>query len=201
MNAPKPAANTVGQRPNRRAAVRQIDPIDALFLQPDHRPDWVRPVDPALLGPVARIALTLDGTLTTLLAVVANEEILSEPAPEPEGDAAALAGMLDIAADEPMTYRETQLKGADSGNAYIAARSVLAPSRFPAGFAEALPQSSAGIGQALADCQAETRRELLWWGEQDGVLVRTYRIIHQGKPLAVIEETFLPDFESLANAP
>lgn len=143
-----------------------------------------------------------DGSVTAFLEQLVGEPIDAERRGHTSGPAAT-ANALEVAAGHPLIFRSAVLQGRFSGRSYLAAESVLVPSRLPDGVTSRLGSSSDPIGRILAEEGISVRREILGGSDHlpsrlpvdadlDGcLLARTYRLDADGTPLMVIGEWFL----------
>jgi chorismate-pyruvate lyase len=179
--------------------------VEDPFTAQARRPSALVPICGGV-GPLMRVALTLDGTLTTLLEVLAQEAIHAAALPSESGDTFGLLGELALDGEAVRT-RDVLLRGQGTRFDYVAARSLLVPARAPGGFLETLSAEPGGIGRALVRTRTETMRELLWCGrlpksaapslptDLEAPLCRAYRVVYRGAPIACIHEIFLVDLD------
>lgn len=181
---------------------------------------------PWRLGPFARMLVTSDGTVTTLLEELAGETIrladLQHGGPAPAG---ALAALTDGIGCGPVLNRCTLLVGAVSGTTLVRARSVLAAEALPWPVHQDLTTTAEPIGRVLRRRRVETFRELLFSralfaGEEpdplDGAAdaapprgpdqavtgaLRIYRVFIGGRPAMVVGEVFTTACLRLGDAP
>lgn len=161
------------------------------------------------LGIVPRILLATDGTLTHILEAYADEAVYLVKLQHSFLTDPAARRPFGLADDERALRRVILLRGSRSGATFIHADSVVMMDRLPPGMAEALTETDRPIGKLLADCRAETFREIadVWEVHDaeiashfdiqphDPLLARTYRILSGGRPLAWITETFPEKFQ------
>jgi beta-ribofuranosylaminobenzene 5'-phosphate synthase len=158
------------------------------------------------LSPVQKILLTTDGSVTRLLEaftgseigiVTLNQETVASAMPE--------SSVLSINPGEPINHRVVEIRRKDNGRVLIHATSFTPLSRLEPEWHQDLVRADIPIGRILAGHKIEARRELLDVrlepaGEKmagafeisagDLLLIREYRIIHQGLPLIDIHEKF-----------
>ncbi|HEX6499071.1 MAG TPA: chorismate pyruvate-lyase family protein [Micromonosporaceae bacterium] len=173
------------------------------FVAQASRPVELRDVAVDTLRPEQRCLLATDGMVSTTLETYHLEPVVAHPisqddvpVPRPQAD------WLDVPEATVVLRRRVVIRGQDSGVAYVAAESLLVPSRLPHGFGPGIGRFPSGLGAALAATGIESRRELLWFGAATlpewyptpvpGRLPqRTYRVIHRGEPISLITESFL----------
>ncbi|WP_428342907.1 chorismate--pyruvate lyase family protein [Mycobacterium sp.] len=159
-----------------------------------------------------RLLIETNGTLTRILRVLADEEIIVQiinqkiapHAPE-ETKSRQLAG-------DRILQRHVLLKGRNSGRQFVAAESLVAVDLLPLAITASLTETDCPIGEIMAAGRLETFKEpaAVWIGETPDWLAvegyrtprprtvgRRYRIISGGRPVIIINEYFL---ESLASA-
>jgi chorismate-pyruvate lyase len=153
-----------------------------------------------------RILLATNGTLTRILSVVANEEIvvhlvkqqIRQTSPEiPGSEQLATGGVLQ---------RRILLKGRSSGHPLVAAESLIAIDQLPPAMMTSLTNTDRPIGEVMTASRLETFKEAaqVWLGELPDwlapagysdspprVVARRYRIIAGGQPVLIITEYFL----------
>ncbi len=158
------------------------------------------------LGVVPRILLAADGTLTHILEAYAAEPVhLVKLAHDMVTDR-SLRSSLDLDDDERALRRVILLRGTKSDVTFVHADSVVMLDRLPESVATGLLETDIPIGKLLFSCRAETFREILAVKEErdpavtahfglaaDQPLVsRTYQIVLEGRPVALITERFPP---------
>nr|CAD62201.1 Ata7 protein [Saccharothrix mutabilis subsp. capreolus] len=169
------------------------DVVSRHFNALDQRPAHLSDLDVALLSPYYRALLTADGTVRLIEAHVLepvhahrthqNRTVLP---------AGPRHHWLDCEPGTPVVARGVDLVGARTRRRFARAESLLVPARLPARLAERIDRAPAGIGGALDAAHVEHHRELLWNGkEPDGVPMRTYRMMIEGRPAMLISEWFM----------
>ncbi len=158
------------------------------------------------LGPVQKMLLGTDGSVTSLLEVVTGSQIEIETlaqrtVPADEG----VASELKIEPQEDVNYRVVKLKRADTGETLIYAVSHTPLKRLDQSFKEDLTRADIPIGVILKKHRIESRRDITDTGfskadsqmaevfkifPQELMLSRNYRIFRHGEPLIAIKETF-----------
>lgn len=154
------------------------------------------------LPPFLRVLLATDGTVTKSLEAYFWEPVLVENLGQAPGPLPADMPMIDARQGEPVLERRVRLKGAESGNAYAYAESVVRVSLLPDDVRDSLVAGRIGIGELLRECGLETYREILdvggtqrrdiadILGRDDGLVYRTYRISLARRPTILITEYF-----------
>jgi chorismate-pyruvate lyase len=176
------------------------------FVGQHRRPPGIADLDLTALPPAVRALFVHDGTLTTGLEALRGTPVVAD---------------LRIAQDIKMDQHEARWLGADPGaralrrrtairdadtrELLVEADSLVVLDRLPATFSGLLASNPKGLGAAMLDTRLEFRRELLWYGVDtlpDDVVgeglpagarlvVRCYRLIHQGLPVMCIKEGFV----------
>jgi chorismate-pyruvate lyase len=188
-------------RPLPVTAPENFDPTTGVFVAMSARPPSLADVDPAGLTAFQRALLTIDGTVTQFLEAYALEPVAIRVLDHRADKAGDNARWLACDEDADVLHRRSMLQGADSGQLFAFAESVLLTARLPAEMRLALEEESGGLGKILLRVAPESRREALWFGTQQlasvspgvslgRVLTRTYRIIAAGVPLMLITEHF-----------
>jgi chorismate-pyruvate lyase len=158
-----------------------------------------------------QLLIGTNGTLTRILRVVADEEIvvqiIDQKIRPPVADEVG-SGLL---AGERILQRHVLLKGRSSGQQFVAAESLVAVDLLPRAIATSLTETHCSIGEIMAAGRLETFKEPaeVWVGEipdwfvvdghrtpQPRTVGRRYRIISGGRPVIVITEYFIDSLES-----
>ncbi len=177
---------------------------ETLSMAPTERPLHLKDVALASLEPVQRALLTIDGTVTTFLEAYHFEPIVAANVTEDERALDDYRPELKAGPGTAVVDRQICLVGEQTGTVYAYAKSVIIPDRLPQLFRDELRANSAGIGAALLRLKLESRREFLWYGNENpaqvpttiqrhftrGGLVRCYRVIAAGSPVILIRERF-----------
>lgn len=157
----------------------------------------------ATLTAVQRILLTTDGRVTDIIEAYAREpicvvklaETLDEPGHIPN---------LKVSDDDDVLFRSLLLQGTNTGTDYMYATSLVVAGRVPTAMLEALLYTDTPFGRLLVTHRVETLREILYWHREpagrygqyfdieptDMILSRTYRVISNELPVALITEKF-----------
>ncbi|HQQ37448.1 MAG TPA: chorismate pyruvate-lyase family protein, partial [Methanothrix sp.] len=158
------------------------------------------------LGPVQKMLLGTDGSVTGLLEVVTNSPVevktlVQKVMPADE----AVASDLEIKPGEEVNFRVVLLQKRDSQEALIYAVSHTPICRLEAGFKDDLTRADIPIGAILKKHSIESRREITSTSfvpagdehcrafgvfPREVMLSRSYKIIRQGRPLISIKESF-----------
>lgn len=145
------------------------------------------------LGLLARLLMTSDGTVTTMLEQIVGEPIatagLAHSVAPVDPDTAAVLP-FPVAS---LIRRTARLVGAATGTLYVRATSVFAPDALPRRVCADLRRTDEPIGRLLRRERVESFREILAIEIPDaGPLEprRRYLICIGGRPAVHIEETF-----------
>jgi chorismate-pyruvate lyase len=152
-----------------------------------------------------RLLIATNGTLTRILGIVADEEIvvhiveqeIHRVAPE-EAERGQLPG-------DRVLQRRVVLQGRSSGHRFVAAESLIAIDVLPPAITASLTETRCPIGEVMAAERLETFKEAadVWIGQSPNWMVqgqpspppdivsRRYRIIVEGRPVIIIAEYFL----------
>jgi chorismate lyase len=155
-----------------------------------------------------RILIASNGTLTRILGIVANDEIVVQIVEQQVHDMAPRISGLEQLPTGRFLQRRILLKGRSSGHAFIAAESLLAIDLLPPAITASLTKTERPIGEVVAASCLETFKEeaKVWIGPPPGwlalvgyqnsgpmIVARRYRIIARGQPVIIITEYFLRD--------
>ena len=153
-----------------------------------------------------RILVATNGTLTRILNVLANDEIVVQIVSQEIHDAAPRVPEFDHLPVGRVLQRNILLKGRSTGNPLVAAESMIAVDLLPPAITASLTETDRPIGEVMAASFVETFKECatVWMGELPGWLApdghqnsrtstvaRRYRTLAAGKPVMVITEYFL----------
>ncbi len=153
-----------------------------------------------------RILIATNGTLTRILSVLADDEIVVQIIKQQIHDEAPKIPELDHLPIGRVLRRDILLRGRSSGTPFVAAESLVAVDLLPAAITTSLTETDRPIGEVMADSCIETFKEeaTVWTGELPGWLAldgyqdsrartvaRRYRIMAGGQPVIVITEYFL----------
>jgi chorismate lyase len=153
-----------------------------------------------------RILIATNGTLTRILNVIANDEMVVQIIKQQIHHVAPKIPELEQLASGRVLQRHILLKGRSSGNPFVAAESLIAIDLLPPAIMTSLTKTDCPIGEVMAASCLETFKEAakVWIGELPGWLApagyqnsqprtvtRRYRIITGGQPVFIITEYFL----------
>lgn len=153
-----------------------------------------------------RILIATNGTLTRILSVVANEEIVVQVVKQHVHHSESGIADSNQLATGRVLQRHILLRGRSSGNPFVAAESLIAIDRLPTAIMTSLTNTDHPIGEIMAASRLETFKEVakVWIGELPGwlaladyqnspprIVSRRYRIIAGGQPALIITEHFL----------
>jgi chorismate--pyruvate lyase len=153
-----------------------------------------------------RILIATNGTLTRILNVVANDEIVVQIVTQQIHPVAPKISELGQLPSGRVLQRRIVLKGRSSGNPFVAAESLIAIDLLPPAIMTSLTKTNRPVGEVMAASCLETFKEApkVWIGESPGWLAhagyqnsrprtvsRQYRIITGGQPVFIITEYFL----------
>jgi chorismate lyase len=153
-----------------------------------------------------RILIATNGTLTRILNVVANDEMVVQIIKQQIHHVAPKIPEFEQLASGRVLQRHILLRGRSSGNPFVAAESLIAIDLLPPAITTSLTKTDCPIGEVMAASCLETFKEAakVWIGELPGWLAtagyqnsqprtvtRRYRIITGGQPVLIITEYFL----------
>ncbi|BBX72815.1 DUF98 domain-containing protein [Mycobacterium shinjukuense] len=153
-----------------------------------------------------QILIATNGTLTRILNVIANDEIVVQIIKQQIHDSASKIPQLEDPAVGRVLQRDIVLKGRTSGNPFVAAESLIAVDLLPPAVTANLTETARPIGEVMAASRIESfkeeakiwRAELPDWlaphGYRDSpakTVARRYRVIVGGQPAIIITEYFL----------
>lgn len=153
-----------------------------------------------------RILIATDGTLTRMLNIVANDEIVLQIIKQEICNIAPTEPESEELPNRRVLKRHTVLSGRSSGTAYIAAEALIAIDHLPPSIITDLTKTERPIGEVMAASGLETFKETatVWKGALPGWVVtagnhdarighiaRRYRVIVGGQRAIIITEYFL----------
>ncbi|KJX75848.1 chorismate--pyruvate lyase family protein [Mycobacterium lepromatosis] len=153
-----------------------------------------------------RILVATNGTLTRVLNVVTNEEIIVDIINQQILDAAPKVPELENSEIGRVLQRDILLKGRKSGRLFVAAESLIATDVLPPEITTYLTNTHQPIGEIMAASRIETYKEdaRVWIGDVPCWLTdygygdlpkravgRRYRLIAGGQPVIITTEYFL----------
>jgi len=153
-----------------------------------------------------RILIASNGTLTRVLGVVADDEIVVQIVEQQvHGSAPSMPG-LEHSPSGRVLQRRILLKGRSSGHAFVAAESLIAIDLLPGAITTSLTTTERPIGETIDASCLESYKEAakVWIGQPPGwlalagyqnseprIAARRYRVISGGQPVIIITEYFL----------
>lgn len=146
----------------------------------------------ASLPPFLRVLLTTDGTVTSSLQAFFWEQIAVETLSQAETVLEEDCVAIDAHRGDHVTLRQVQLRGCDSGNIYVQAKSLIRLDVLPQTLVDAIVARKLGVGELLRDCGLESYRQILAMGHEDSAqsVWRSYRIAIASQPFIHITEHF-----------
>jgi chorismate--pyruvate lyase len=161
-----------------------------------------------------RILIASNGTLTRILGIVADDEIVVQIVEQQLHDEAPRIPGLEQLPSGRVLQRRILLKGRSSGHSFVAAESLVAVDLLPRAITASLTTTDRPIGEIMAASSLETFKEAakVWIGQppdwlvlagyrnsESKIVARRYRVIAGGQPTIIITEYFLRDaFEDAA---
>jgi chorismate lyase len=153
-----------------------------------------------------RILIASNGTLTRILGIVANDEIIVQIVEQQvHGMASRIPGLEQLPSSRVL-QRRILLKGRSSGHPFVAAESLIAIDLLPPVITTSLTQTERPIGEVIEASCLETFKETakVWIGQPPGwlalagyqnseprIVARRYPIITGKQPVIIITEYFL----------
>lgn len=151
-----------------------------------------------------RLLLVSDGTVTKSMEAFFWEPVSVEKQLLKRISAELAIPSLGVAPGDDLLISEVKIKGQNSQNIYENATSVVRLNSVPQSFRDQLINQGVGLGILIRRQRLETYREILEihadkqsarnfgieLDEDIKVIVRTYRIMMQGKPAMMIRESF-----------
>ena len=153
-----------------------------------------------------RILIATNGTLTRILSVLANDEIVVQIINQQIHDVMPKVPEFDHLTVGRVLQRNILLKGRRSGHPFVAAESLIAIDLLPPAITTSLVETDRPIGEVMAASCIETFKEeaKVWTGKLPGWLAldgycnsrteavaRRYRVIAEAQPALIITEYFL----------
>jgi chorismate-pyruvate lyase len=162
------------------------------------------PTDLLKLGPLQRIILVYNGTLTRLLETLLSEQLTVIKLHESMETSTEAIPYLDLPSDQPIIQRKICLQGQTTGINWLYAESILIPERLSPLFRQDLLESQTPIGKLWSKHRVETFKELLPPFEEPAgqlaqhfrvpaehvLLGRTYRVFSNQQPIMMLTEKF-----------
>ncbi len=153
-----------------------------------------------------RILIASNGTLTRILGIVADDEIVLQIVEQQIHEALPRTPCSEQSPDGRFLQRRILLKGRSSGHAFVAAESLIAVDLLPPAMTTSLIETECPIGEILVASQLETFKEAaeVWIGQPPAWLPRPeceiaeaetvgrrYRVLSGERPVMIITEYFL----------
>jgi chorismate lyase len=153
-----------------------------------------------------RILIASNGTLTRILGIVADDEIVVQIVDQQVHDIAPRIPGSEQFPSGRVLQRRILLKGRSSGLPFIAAESLIAIDLLPPAITTSLTETERPIGEVIAASCLETFKETakVWIGPPPGwvalagyqnsepsIVARRYPVITGGQPVIIITEYFL----------
>jgi chorismate--pyruvate lyase len=160
-----------------------------------------------------RILIASNGTLTRILGIVADDEIVVQIIEQQLHDESPAISGLEQLPSGRVLQRRILLKGRSSGHSFVAAESLIAVDLLPPAIATSLTGTERPIGEIMAASSLETFKETakVWIGHppdwlvlaghhnsESRIVARRYRVIAGGHPAIIITEYFLRDVFEVA---
>lgn len=181
-----------------------FDPLENLFVAQSNKPGELNEINLRVLSPFHRSLLVIDGTVTKFIEAYTMEPVdvvrLAQHFRQLPSDHEWLEAPVGI----DVIARQVLLRGHYSNRLYAYAVSLVIPSRLPQNIQDDLEFDGESIGRILNSSKMETRREVLWYGQEKlkdlpaelrelserDFMSRTYRIITNKQPIMLINEKF-----------
>jgi chorismate-pyruvate lyase len=181
-----------------------FDPLEDLMMAQLAKPADLSAVNLRALTPFQRALLVLDGTVTKFIEAYTMEPVDVVRLDQVEQRLSRDNRWLEAQEGTSVMLRQVLIQSKYSRTFYAYAVSMLVLERLPERVRRGVEQQGEGIGRLLNDIEMETRREILWYGKErpkdlpdtvrrcaEGDFVsRTYRIIANRQPIALINEKF-----------
>jgi chorismate--pyruvate lyase len=153
-----------------------------------------------------RILIASNGTLTRVLGIVANDDIVVQIVEQQVQDMASRMPDFEQLPSGRILRRRIFLNGRNSGHSFIAAESLVAIDLLPPAIMTSLIETERPIGEIMAASCLETFKETakVWIGQppdwlavagyessEPRIVGRRYRIMIGAQPVIIITEYFL----------
>jgi chorismate lyase len=155
-----------------------------------------------------RILIASNGTLTRILGIVADDEVVVQIVEQHVHGAAPQISGLEQLPGGRILQRRILLNGRSSGRSFVAAESLVAVDLLPPAITTTLLETEHPIGEIMAASALESFKEAadVWVGRppdwlalagyqtsEPTIVARRYRVISDGQPAIIITEYFLRD--------
>ena len=181
-----------------------FDPLESLFVAQSNKPGELGEINLRVLSPFHRALLVIDGTVTKYIEAYTMEPIDVIRLAQHFRQLPADHDWLEVPAGTDVIVRQVLLRGHYSYRLYAYAGSIVVPSRLPEHIQVDLEYDGESIGRILNSSKMETRREILWYGQEKlqdlpteirelserDFISRTYRIFTNKQPIMLINEKF-----------
>lgn len=181
-----------------------FDPLEQGLIAQFAKPSGLGSINLRALTPLQRALLIIDGTLTTFLEVYTLEPMDVQRLEHTVFRLPDDHVWLDAKKGSEIAFRRVMIMGSHRQTLYAYALASVVLDRVPSGVRDRLEIQGESLGRVLNENNLETRREILWYGKErvndlpdpvrrqcDGSFYsRTYRIVFEGKPIALINEKF-----------
>ncbi|HEY1839548.1 MAG TPA: chorismate pyruvate-lyase family protein [Mycobacterium sp.] len=153
-----------------------------------------------------RILIACNGTLTRILGIVADDEIVVQIVEQQIQDMSSRMPGFEQLPQGRVLRRRILLKGRSSGQPFIAAESLVAVDLLPPAITTSLTETERPIGEIMAASCLETFKEAasVWIAQpptwlavagyecsEPTIVGRRYRVIADAQPAIIITEYFL----------
>ena len=183
---------------------KPFDPLSRRYAAQFAKPAEFKPVNLRALTPFQRALLIIDGTVTRFIETYTLEPTDTIRIDQAGFDMPEDDPWLDVKAGAEAGYRRVYIVGRHSRILYVYAIVVVALERIPPDVRRRLEIQGESLGKVLNENKLETRREVLWYGKEQiddlpdevarlcngAFYSRTYRIIRDGAPIALVNEKF-----------
>lgn len=143
------------------------------------------------LGPFLRALLVADGTVTYLLAAYFDEQIAVKTLGQSMQQIPHDLSLLGLRVGQDVFFRRVVLRGAETGNAYAEAASLINPGRLPASLFNELISEHVGMGEVLRNSARGSYREVMdIRALSEQTMRRTYGVFLEQQPAILITEDF-----------
>jgi len=168
------------------------------------KPADLHAVNLRTLTPFQRTLLVLDGTVTKFIEAYTLEPVEVMRLAQVKQELSQDNPWLEAPEGTTVMLRQVLIQSQYNHTFYAYAVSMLILERLPEQVRHGVELQGEGIGRLLNDTEMETRREILWYGKErpkelpepvrrstEGDFIsRTYRIIANRLPIALINEKF-----------
>lgn len=177
--------------------------MDELFVAQAQRPDHIADIDLESMSPFHRGLMVIPGFVTQFIEAFAGEAVKVVCLRQASSPCGESDPWLDVAVGSEIVRRTVYLSGEESSRLYVVGESRMVLDRLPPDLRAGIESRQVGLGQLLQQGRAETHRELLWYGEEvldeipairryagSRCASRSFRLVHGGRPVMVLNERF-----------